>query len=254
MRLVVRAVKDKLSMGASWRIALIGQLGTGKSHVAKMIRDATGAELVSFGGEVYRVAEAAIGRSVDKSLHADRTLLTDVGTHWGRNGDPIDRTLEAKLSEIWPHNHGYPDIWVDALDRRLQAENGGKNFVLDDLRFENELRFLTKNKFQIFLLLCSVATRHQRLQERGDPYAVTVDSHPSEALATWLTDLSRPKLVVPTIWNDVAPPEEYLDGTLLTTPDELIERLRASEGVDMLQLHANNQAWARTIKGFQKVT
>jgi len=253
MRRILHALEGKLGMNASWRIAFIGQLGTGKSHVAKQIQEATGADVISFGGEVYRVAEAAIGRKINKSLRADRTLLTDVGTHWGRNGDQINQDLEAKLAAIWPYRHGYPNIWVDALDRSIRQENGHKCFILDDLRFENELEFLIKNHFQIFLLTCSVVTRNGRLEKRGDPYAVAVDSHPSEALATWLTDLSRPKLVVPTVWNDAAPPADYLNGTLLTSPTTLKDCLRTSDSNDTLSLAANHMAWEKTMQGFQKL-
>ena len=56
-------------MCTSWRIAFIGQLGTGKSHVSRQIRDETGADVVSFGGEVPAVPDAilqAIRRKVDE--------------------------------------------------------------------------------------------------------------------------------------------------------------------------------------------
>ena len=238
-------------MDTSIRISLIGQLGTGKSFIAEQLASVIGADVISFGREVYKVAERAMGRSIDKKRPEDRQMLTDVGTHWGRNGESVDSVLEAKLAEVWPHPHGNPNIWVDALDRRIAKLPSKVPLVLDDLRFPNESQFLLDQRFCIFLVQCDFATRIQRLQQRGDLYATTVDDHPSEVLATWLSRLSRSKTVVPTIWND-QPDSACVSGNeLLITMPELKAALREKSYDGILSFDENAAAWRNTMKTFE---
>ena len=239
-------------MGATRRIALVGQLGTGKSYVANKLSEVIDAERISFGQEVYRVAEDAIGRKIDKSRPEDRKLLTDVGTHWGRNGENVDPALEAGLSTVWHHSHGYEGMWVDALGRRIASRPISIGYVLDDLRFPNELEFLMKNGFLVYLLLCSVQTRELRLDDRGDPYATTVDGHPSEAFATWLTHLSLPKVIVPSLWNDQKNGSEHDGDRLLMRIEKLYDTLLTSSEDDMLSMSSNHATWSKALKEFQR--
>lgn len=206
------------------RIALVGQLGTGKSHLARQLGEDLGAQLASFGGSVYRVAEAAIGRPIDKSISADRQLLVDVGTHWGRRGEPIDPTIERALQSIWSFPHGYPEVWVDALDRDLAKLASEKPVILDDLRFPNELNYLLTHNFLVLLVRCRSLTRSARLQVRGDPYALNGDTHESERFASWLTHRAETTFDVPSVWNDT-PPGPVGPAPVLTL-DELRDALR----------------------------
>lgn len=238
-------------MDTTVRIGLIGQLGTGKSFVAERLAHVLEAEVISFGREVYKVAEQAIGRTIDKKRPEDRQMLTDVGTHWGRNGESVDPALEARLAKVWPHPHGYPNIWVDALDRRIAQSSSKTPLILDDLRFPNELQFLLKQRFCIFLVLCDLTTRAQRLQQRGDPYATTVDDHPSEKLSSWLSRLSRTKTVVPTIWNDQPGSAPASSSKLLITMPQLEATLREKSSGAMLSFENNAEAWRNALESFE---
>ena len=238
-------------MDTTIRISLIGQLGTGKSFIANQLARVIDADVISFGREVYKVAEQAMGRRIDKKRPEDRQMLTDVGTHWGRNGESVDSVLEAKLAEVWPHPHGNQKIWVDALDRRIAKLPSKAQLVLDDLRFPNESQFLLDHHFCIFLVQCDLATCAQRLQQRGDPYATTVDDHPSEELATWLTRLSRPKTVVPTIWNDQPGSACISSNELLITMPELKAALRERSYDGILSFEENAAAWRNALESFE---
>jgi hypothetical protein len=209
------------------------------------------ADVISFGREVYNVAEQALGRTIDKKRPEDRQMLTDVGTHWGRNGETVDAALEARLAEVWPYEHGYSNIWVDALERRIAKNSSGTPLVLDDLRFPNEMQFLLEQRFCIFLVQCDLTTRTQRLQQRGDPYATTVDVHPSEKLASWLSRLSRSKTVVPTIWNDQPESAPASGNELLITMPRLEAALLEKNNSAMLPLEENAAAWRNTLESFE---
>lgn len=184
------------------RLALVGRLGSGKSHLSRELAGLTDGQVIAFGSKVYEVSELVLGRTIDKSRPEDRKTLVDIGTHWGRRGEPIDAELERALTKVWPLSRGYPDIWVDALDRNLRSSVRERILILDDLRFPNEARYLLKNNFHIMLVWCSDNTRAQRLRQRGDSYAAAVDSHESEGLATWLTSRRGAGGVVPSVWYD----------------------------------------------------
>ena len=204
------------------RIALIGQLGTGKSFIAAQLAGETGAERLSFGREVYRVAEQVLGRTIDKSRPEDRKMLTDIGTHWGRNGESVDAALEARLAEVWSHAHGSPDTWINAVDRTMSGYDMQTSLVLDDLRFTNELRFLLDRRFCIFLVKCHPDTHAERLRQRGDFHSMGGVPHASEEFATWISMTARDEgntpaaastavpvaapvavsVAVPVLWND----------------------------------------------------
>lgn len=243
--------KDTSHVHTTARIGLIGQLGTGKSFVAKRLARVLEADVISFGREVYNVAEQALGRTIDKKRPEDRQMLTDVGTHWGRNGEAVDAALEARLTEVWPYAHGYPNIWVDALDRRIAKNASKTSLVLDDLRFPNEMKFLLEQRFCIFLVQCDLTTRTQRLQQRGDPYATTVDDHPSEKLASWLSRLSRSKTVVPTIWNDQLESAPASGDGLLVTMPQLEAALRDKDYGAMLSVEEHAATWRNTLESFE---
>jgi hypothetical protein len=186
------------------KIALIGQLGTGKSFIANQLATKMNAHVVSFGQAVYNLAEAILDRKIDKSNPSDRKLLVDVGTRWGRQGAQLEQSIQARLEALWPHRHGYTDNWVDALKRKLMQLDESVSIVVDDLRFENELRFLLDAGFMCFLVTCSSSARTARLSQRGDTYALKIDGQEPEQLATWLTSKTLLNPYVPTIWNDEA--------------------------------------------------
>lgn len=191
------------------KIALIGRLGSGKSYVANHLCNAWGARKSAFATQVYRVAEDILGRSLDKSNPAERQMLTDIGTEWGRLGRDLDAETMAKLSKIWPHKHGYPEVWIDAFDRAHTARTDDQPTILDDLRFANELRYLLRTGFTPILVTCSDATRADRLTDRGDGYAASLKPHASEALSNHLTNIAIDTALLPVLWNDDAPKPSY---------------------------------------------
>ena len=190
------------------KIALIGRLGSGKSFVANRLCDAWDGHKTSFAAEVYRVCEEILGRPLDKSNPAERQMLTDIGTEWGREGRALDDATMAKLAKIWPHKSGYPNIWIDAFDRAQKAREDDQPTVLDDLRFGNELTYLLDAGFIPLLVTCSDETRAKRLNLRGDGYAASLDPHASEMFSNLLTEKAILEPILPVLWNDDAPKPE----------------------------------------------
>ena len=241
------------------RIALIGNLGTGKSFIAAELARETMAERISFGREVYRVAERVLGRVIDKSRSGDRKMLTDIGTHWGRNGESVDAALEARLAEIWPHTHGSPETWINAVERTMAGYGMQTPLVLDDLRFVNELRFLLERRFCVFLVKCHPEIHAERLRQRGDPQGMGSVPHASEEFATWISCASQDKddapVAVPVLWNDEIHrlARHQLAGPVITL-GEMKMALRKDIRDERLSFDQNAAAWHRAADMFENQT
>lgn len=188
-----------------FRLVFLGQLGSGKSHVAREAAQLTGGVVLPFAKDVYRLTEAVLGRPVDKKIPADRVLLKTIGTDWGREGrTDVDPVLREQLAALWPRRHGYADIWVDSFVRYAGAQPDSHIFN-DDTRFPNELCRTVGLGFLPFYVGVSEATRTQRLALRGEAVAPEAYSHPSEIMNTTLSTIALDQNLAPIIWNDDAP-------------------------------------------------
>lgn len=188
-----------------FRLVFLGQLGSGKSHVAREAARLTGGVVLPFAKDVYRLAEAVLGRPVDKTIPADRALLRTIGTDWGREGRvDVDSALQTKLAAFWPERHGYADIWVDSFVRYAEAQREADIFN-DDTRFPNELCRTVGLGFLPFYVGVSEATRAQRLALRGEAVAPEAYRHPSEIMNTTLNTIAFDQNLAPIVWNDPAP-------------------------------------------------
>jgi hypothetical protein len=188
-----------------FRLVFLGMLGSGKSHVAREAARLTGGIVLPFAKDVYRLSEAVLGRSVDKTVASDRALLKTIGTDWGREGRAdVDPALQAKLASLWDSRHGYADIWVDSFVRYAEAQPDAHIFN-DDTRFPNELCRTVGLGFLPFYVGVSEATRAERLALRRETVASEAYSHPSEIMNTTLSSIALSQNLAPVVWNDDAP-------------------------------------------------
>lgn len=182
---------------------LMGQLGSGKTFLSSKLVDELNAKKLSLGEPVYRLAESALGRTIDKSKHGDREILTLVGTTWGRKGETVPVNIAEKLVQNWFGRHGYEDMWVDDLSRRVEAIHSTTPLVIDDVRFQNEFtRLRDELHFVPTCVLCSDSTRSKRLVLRGDSYLPSHDLHDSEVLSAKISKWALRHDLMPAVWND----------------------------------------------------
>lgn len=118
-------------------IAFVGKAESGKTTAAKYLVDDYGYQRLSFSDGLKRMLYRGLEIDTDylygnkknepcKELcgRTARHAMITLGTEWGR--DMI-----------------HPDIWVKSLERQLfKYHNGEDKFVIDDVRFLNEAKWV----------------------------------------------------------------------------------------------------------------
>lgn len=129
-------------------IAFIGGMGSGKTTLAKYLAVQYDLEKISFATPLKIIARDILGREIDKKK--DRAFLQGLGKL-------IRNTVDK-------------DYWVrrainvmSTMDRAIKPPKG---FVIDDLRFKNELEHLKERGFLIIYLDCPENTRFERVSRR----------------------------------------------------------------------------------------
>lgn len=111
-------------------LAVTGGLGSGKSEVVKIIRNAGGrVGCLKISEPLYHI-QKMVQEYLELPLHKDRKLLQFLGTEWGRKNNP----------DFWIN------IFMDNLEKYIPIYD---IIVCDDLRFKNEFLALKERGFQI---------------------------------------------------------------------------------------------------------
>lgn len=174
------------------RIATVGAFGVGKDYVLKRY----GYTILGFADPLYAIAAYAFG-TADKSLPGMREFLQTIG-QWGRGtvseqypltvqratfvparilmrGNPVVENMRADLTKRFHvdwKQWGTPDIWVDALARRIAASPKTARIAVSNVRFGNELTKLRAAGLDAWLVASTPAELKERrkaagLSERG---------------------------------------------------------------------------------------
>ena len=119
------------------KIAITGKMCYGKTTIANIIKLYDNKyQIFSFGQKVKDIATDLFDMQ-----NKDRTLLTSIGT---------------KMREI------DSDIWVKYIIKNCRDL---ENVVIDDLRYQNEYRYLIENNFKIIVLTLPVEIQIMRIKE-----------------------------------------------------------------------------------------
>jgi len=119
------------------KIAITGKMCYGKTTVANIIKKYDDEyQIFSFGQKVKDIATDLFDMQ-----NKDRTLLTSIGT---------------KMREI------DSDIWAKYIIKNCRDL---ENVVIDDLRYQNEYRYLIENNFKIIVLTLPVEIQIERIMK-----------------------------------------------------------------------------------------
>jgi dephospho-CoA kinase len=117
------------------KIAITGNICSGKSYLSRILMKKYNLELYSFAEKIKKIST-----DLFKVQHKDRILI---------------QTIADKMKEI------DPDIWIKYL---LTEINDKENIIIDDLRFENEVKYLKEHGFVIIRLNVPDNIRIERIK------------------------------------------------------------------------------------------
>lgn len=130
------------------KIALLGKQGVGKSVVAAELAKAHGLEIVTLASPLKQIATTILGREIIKKQ--DRAFLCELGA-----------VIRAHIDI----NYFVKRVTEYVSFMSTQRQYGG-GFVIDDLRFQNEVKMLKDEGFITIRLKVSDETRYDRLEAR----------------------------------------------------------------------------------------
>ena len=132
-------------------IGLSGYARSGKNTVGQILEDDYGFRQESFAQALKNVA-AEINPTLTNTFGGHRTLagLFHGYGDWDAVKDavPAAREFLQRLGVACRDQIG-PDVWVDALARRLSVHPSAR-YVITDVRFPNEAEFITNRGGQVW--------------------------------------------------------------------------------------------------------
>jgi hypothetical protein len=133
-------------------IALIGRARVGKDTAAAFLADQYGYTPMAFADPLRDIA-ADLDPLVDPDEHGMRytDALRAVGYDAAKARFPEVRQVLQRLG-VAVRDHVGPDVWVDALDRRVDALPAETPVVVTDVRFPNEAERLAALGFTLVRL------------------------------------------------------------------------------------------------------
>jgi len=153
-------------------IYFVGKAGAGKSYGAKYLIEKYKYQVAKFAYPVYMIAEKYFGMT-----SKDRKLLQVIGTDAAR--DHIN-------SEIWVNRFQEDMRIIKITTQKLNLPI--PKFVMDDCRFPNEHRILTKLGFVGIYLNVPDEIREKRLVGRDGTSQKNTLQHKSETLIDTFKD------------------------------------------------------------------
>lgn len=116
-------------------IGLTGDRGIGKSTVANILKEAGYMEY-SFALPIKEGLMKITGLSYEEldSQEYKEKPISWLGV--------TPRDLFRTMGTLWGRNMINPDIWTIIAKRRMMGEYAGKNIIISDVRFENELNMI----------------------------------------------------------------------------------------------------------------
>ena len=165
-------------MAYIYRIALLGNPGSGKSSIGEALIDLAGGERLSFASGVKEEA-AKVLLATDPNLapfdrDGERTIEPrHVEAVVDRMNDPETKDEYRRLLQVWGTDYRRaenPQYWIERWAARFNEIREDSNIIVDDCRFPNEEDALRSNGFTFVMLEDGPTTRVQ------DPEAAVHES------------------------------------------------------------------------------
>ena len=135
-------------------IGLAGGKGCGKSSVARIMERKFGYEIMSFATPIKDMLRAMGLRDAELNDPVLKEIKLD---EYGKSPREIMQLLGTEFGRVMIAD----DIWVTAMKRKIQP---GTKVVIDDVRFENEARFIRDSGGSV------LEVKRTRIDENADTH------------------------------------------------------------------------------------
>jgi hypothetical protein len=158
-------------MASLFRIALLGNPGSGKSSIGDALIDLAGGTRLSFADGVKE--EAALVHAFAEGLYDEDRDTIRIATRVREAvvkemQDPEKKDRYRRLLQVWGTDFRRaenPQYWIEQWAKKFNKIREGANIVVDDCRFPNEEVALRSNGFYFVRLLDGETTRPQGATE-----------------------------------------------------------------------------------------
>ena len=138
--------KDTFNKGSFMIIGICGLIGSGKGTVADFLVEQRGFTKISFADKLKDGVASVFGwdrEMLEGNTEDSRAWREKVDPYWStETGHPITPRLVLQLFGTDCMRNGFFDgIWVSLVKKQL-LENPDSNFVIPDVRFENEANMI----------------------------------------------------------------------------------------------------------------
>lgn len=181
-------------------IAFGGKMGSGKTECADYLVRRSHFKRTSFADAIKELAEIHQSHPEEEWPERLNEWIADTLTPLGYSVEELNRFYEAFMEGFKRHAKVEPgkknrellqylgteagrsidpEVWIKILTHRLDPN---KRYVIDDVRFGNELEALRRMGFWTVYLDAPSWVRFDRIRRRGDTSATleSVENHPSE--------------------------------------------------------------------------
>ena len=138
--------KDAFNKGSFMIIGICGLIGSGKGTVADFLVEQRGFTKISFADRLKDGVASVFGwdrEMLEGNTDESRAWREKVDPYWStETGHPITPRLVLQLFGTDCMRNGFYDgVWVSLVKKQL-LDNPDKDFVIPDVRFENEAEMI----------------------------------------------------------------------------------------------------------------
>ena len=138
--------KDAFNKGSFMIIGICGLIGSGKGTVADFLVEQRGFTKISFADRLKDGVASVFGwdrEMLEGNTEDSRAWREKVDPYWStETGHPITPRLVLQLFGTDCMRNGFYDgVWVSLVKKQL-LDNPDKDFVIPDVRFENEAEMI----------------------------------------------------------------------------------------------------------------
>jgi hypothetical protein len=136
-------------------VGVVGFIGSGKNTVGEMLVNEYGFVPKSFAAALKDTVSSIFGwqrELLEGDTEESRKFRDTVDAWWAEKlGVPLltPRYVLQYIGTDVFRNHFHHDIWVFSLLRRIEIESGGKNVIITDVRFTNEINMVRREEGRI---------------------------------------------------------------------------------------------------------